>query len=538
MAKLNPQDMIEELRYDIKNKDPLKARIVLSYIDKVDKNTQKKLLFVIVQADSTFSIPLLAFLLSEYPQLDQKIPILKETLVSNILSNLDFFIELLGNPNSSEKKIYIIIAGEIGLIKGLDTIVEILLGTEDQSIIIACINTLGLLGDASITNVLTDYLYSGNREITTTAVKSLGQISSPTAMHRLAERMGTDNEIDMLILDIFSKVQDSLSLEKINESIQSHYVHIRTFAKNAMVTIGTKAVPLLTDNLKYDDPDLIIHSLNILGDIGDASAIMPIRKLLNSGPRDANIRFAAYEALSLLPLKKGAYILTDGLTDPVESVSLAAAKAIEKNYDAILTAGIKNLVKAKDEDTNKIIKAIINANTDKIFLSLVEEDYFQEIVAVYMPKAHPDTQAHFKELLIKEGYEKYASQIILSKEESDAIKIFAVDDSRMILNIFKSTLHELGFTPLLFEFPASALDALDAEKPDIILTDLNMPDITGIDLTEKIRLTHSKEDLPIIMVTTQNENNDNEAAFKAGVNKIIHKPFDADMIKNAISEFI
>jgi hypothetical protein len=53
-------------------------------------------------------------------------------------------------------------------------------------------------------------------------------------------------------------------------------------------------VPLLLENLRYpDDPDLLIHSLNVLGAIEDGSAATPIRKLLHNEPHDANVRFAA-----------------------------------------------------------------------------------------------------------------------------------------------------------------------------------------------------------------------------------------------------
>jgi CheY-like chemotaxis protein len=108
----------------------------------------------------------------------------------------------------------------------------------------------------------------------------------------------------------------------------------------------------------------------------------------------------------------------------------------------------------------------------------------------------------------------------------------------MILNIYKATLHELGFDPVLFEFPASAIEWLQNEKPAMVLTDLNMPDITGVQLTEQVRKKYSPGQLPIIMVTTQNEAQDNEAAVRAGINKIINKPFNAKSLKSAMDEFL
>jgi CheY-like chemotaxis protein len=90
----------------------------------------------------------------------------------------------------------------------------------------------------------------------------------------------------------------------------------------------------------------------------------------------------------------------------------------------------------------------------------------------------------------------------------------------------------------LFEFPASALEWLATEKPLMMLTDLNMPAITGIQLTEKVRARYSSKLLPIIMVTTQNESKDNEAAHMAGVDAILHKPFNAATLGEAIKKLL
>jgi CheY-like chemotaxis protein len=65
-----------------------------------------------------------------------------------------------------------------------------------------------------------------------------------------------------------------------------------------------------------------------------------------------------------------------------------------------------------------------------------------------------------------------------------------------------------------------------------------MPEITGVGLTERIRARYSVAELPVIMVTTQNEAQDNKAALAAGVNKIIQKPFNAASLKAAMAEFL
>ena len=538
MAELNHSHMVEEIQANIQTGDLMKAKLVLSHIGDVDDKTRNRLLYELSRGDLSFSVPLYLFLLDEYSEITDRMPIVKETLLSSLIAYPERILEFLQDPEIRDKSELIRITADLKFDDATPILIDMVINATDEAEIHLLIETLGLIGDPEATNTLTDFLYAANRDLIIAAVQSLGMVGTPTAMHRLAERMGTDNEIDFMILSIFAEVQDQVSLEKLNETLASHYAHMRSYAKKELVGIGPKAVPFLIENLIRRDPDFLIHTLNVLGDIGDDSAVVPIRTLLQQEPKSANVRFAAYEALALLPLRKGAYTLTAGLSDPEDHVCVAAARAIDQNFSDILVAGIKNLLRSKNDEARHITKIIVNAQVDKVFLSLAGEDFFQEMAMIYLPHTHQDTREHYHKLLVKEGITDFAAKLTGGAKESDKPKVVAVDDSRMILNIYKATLHELGYDPVLFEFPASAIEWLQKEKPLLVLTDLNMPDITGVQLTEKIREKYSSEQLPVIMVTTQNEANDNAAAKEAGVNKIIHKPFNAKSLKAAMAEYV
>lgn len=539
MAAFDAQHMIEEVQVNIKTGDVLKTKLVLAHLGEVDLKTQNRLIYELSRGDVNFTIPVLLHMMTEHIEITDSLPIIKETLLSSLLAYPELLVDFLSDPGIKDKTHLINVAGELRFEEAVPALLYLVANSENEAEINLTIETLGLIGDPQAVNTLTDYLYAANRDLIITAVQALGQVASPSAMHRLSERMGTDNELDYMILSIFADVQDPTSLEKLNETLASHYAHMRIYAKQELVRIGTKAVPALIDNLLQDDPDFIIHTLNVLGDIGDESAIMPIRKLLGKEPKDANIRFAAYEALALLPLRKGAYTLTAGLTDKEDHVCVAAARAIDQNYSDILTAGIKNLLRSESDEARHITKIIVNAQVDKIFLSLASEEFFQGMSLVYLPHVHKDTKEHYIALLNENGYADFAKKI--TGEEVDVgikQKVVAVDDSRMILNIYKATLHELGYEPVLFEFPAGAIEYFMKETAAIMLTDLNMPEISGVQLSAQVRKKFSSKELPIIMVTTQNEANDNKAAFEAGVDKIIQKPFNAKSLKIAIDEFL
>ena len=532
--------LLTEIRDNIARKDPIKARLVLEYLENVDKSVREQVLAAFRAADPDFAVPVLARFMSEHRDMAMSLPLIREIMAMKILARPDLVSGALKDPQTPHRRVYIAMAGELRLECVVGDLVDALLAASEVDEINQIVEALGEIGDPAAVAPLSDFLYSGNRALIISATKALGKLGTPTAMMRLAERMGTDNQLDLLILDIFARVQDAVSLDKLNEAVRSHYAHLRTYAKKTLTAIGPKAVPLLTENLLFDDADLRIHTLNVLGDIGDPAAIAPIRKLLHSHPEDANVRFAAYEALGLLPLDRGAYVLTHGLSDPVEHVCIAAAKAIDRNFNEIMAAGIKNLAGACDEDARRIIRTVISAQARNIFLSLVSEEPFQGMALDFLARAHQDIRDFFYAVLKEEGYSDLALKLLVPKEKKAAARkrICAVDDSRMILSIYKSTLHELGFEPVLFEFPAGALEWLETNRPAMVLTDLNMPDITGIDLTRAIRKTFAKEELPVVMVTTQNEVNDNRAALDAGVSDIIHKPFTAESLRAVISKYL
>ena len=541
MGKINEQHLLDEIRFDIGVKDLIKGKLVLAALGHVSRDTQKQALNEVMSADDGFAIPLLAGFVAGNPDLAMIFPHVRETMFSKVLDNPDILLEVISKSNDPASRILMVeIAGEIRYEKVVPLLLDMLKKERDLKLIETVISSLGMIGDHSAVIPISEHLYSNNRTVITAAVRALGEIATQDALQKLLDRLGGETDIDHMIMDIIARIQTPEAVERLNYILSSKFVHLRTAAKKKLGEIGVMSIRVLAKNLLKDDPDLIIHSLNVLGDLGDGAAIVPIRKLLFNEPKDPNIRFAAYEALGRLPLDKNAFTLAAGLEDPIDNVRDAAARAIDHNYNPVLAGGVRNLTRSGNAMALKIITTIINAQCEHIFLDLIEEDYFKTHAMKYLStKAHPDIRAAFSRLLTRAGYSDLARQITAKDEEhgKGRLMVFAVDDSRMILNIYRAVLHNLGYESKLFEFPASAIERLNTERPDIIFTDLNMPDISGIDLTRTVRRLFSSEELPVVMVTTQDEARDNNEAYDAGVNAILRKPFSEAQIKNVLEEF-
>jgi CheY-like chemotaxis protein/HEAT repeat protein len=465
-------------------------------------------------------------------------PLLEDLLFEQVLASPDMLVEILANSNDVAEIAYYIHCIEALALEsatlGLETK---LAAVSDEGLLISMLGAIAKIGFCHNPQNLADYLYSSNRDIIAAAIMALGSIGSHDAVQLLSGRMGTDSDFDRLILDQFAEIQDQFCIEQLSETLASHITHVRNYGKAKLAELGGKAIPVIIENLNSDDVDLVVHTLNVLGDIFDESAVKPIKNLLHSHPADANIRFAAYETLGRLPSQKVALALAEGLNDQDDNVRLAASRAINNNYSRMLGVGVKNLLHSTVFDSGKIIAAIVESESDNIFLDLLDEETIRDALFAYIrEQAHSDVVKFFNVILAKNDRGDLLSfiQPEQQQEEKTKILVYAIDDSRMILNIYRSALHKLGYEFKLFEFPETALKNIDKDAPEFVFTDMNMPLISGIDLTRKIRETHSADELPIVMVTTQSESDSKNDALAAGVSEVIGKPFGAEALKQAI----
>ncbi|PWK83062.1 chemotaxis response regulator CheY [Fulvimonas soli] len=119
------------------------------------------------------------------------------------------------------------------------------------------------------------------------------------------------------------------------------------------------------------------------------------------------------------------------------------------------------------------------------------------------------------------------------------MKILVVDDFSTMRRIVRNLLVELGFSnPLIQEADDgnSALAMLRAQPFDLVVTDWNMPNMTGIDLLRAIRTEPALKALPVLMVTAENNRDQIIAAAQAGVNGYIVKPFTAVTLQEKLTK--
>ncbi len=115
------------------------------------------------------------------------------------------------------------------------------------------------------------------------------------------------------------------------------------------------------------------------------------------------------------------------------------------------------------------------------------------------------------------------------------MKILVVDDFSTMRRIIKNLLRDLGFTNIQeADDGNSALPMLQSGDFDFLITDWNMPGMTGLDLLKAVRADQRLAGLPVLMVTAEAKKDQIVEAAKAGVNGYIVKPFTAVTLKEKI----
>ena len=117
------------------------------------------------------------------------------------------------------------------------------------------------------------------------------------------------------------------------------------------------------------------------------------------------------------------------------------------------------------------------------------------------------------------------------------MKILVVDDFSTMRRIIKNLLRDLGFTNTAeADDGSTALPLLKGGGFDFLVTDWNMPGMTGIELLQQVRADEQLKTLPVLMVTAEAKREQIVEAAQAGVNGYVVKPFTAAVLQEKIEK--
>lgn len=199
------------------------------------------------------------------------------------------------------------------------------------------------------------------------------------------------------------------------------------------------------------------------------------------------------------------------------------ASAVENHYDLIITDvempvmnGFSFCKALKTDPRINGVPVVILSSHDKE--SDIEHG-FEVGASAYVSK----TNAHQQLPKVVENLLKKAS--LLKKRQ-----ILVVDDSRLIINIVRNGLQQEGFDVLTARNGKDALEVLDQNRPDLIISDLNMPVMDGMTFCRTLRQNPEFSATPFVCMSSESDRYRMRQMMQSGANTYIVKPFNIDQL--------
>ncbi len=500
------------------------------------------------------SIPDIISLLDKIPKHEAIVLVMSDTLKKLFSSSEAYTARYLTSDNRDVRKICIDVAGRnrfASTAAVLETIARQASDGKDYRTLFEVITALSRIEPEKSVELFRNYVDHEDPLISSVCIEILGALNDAPTFERM-RRMITEAEADSShglcnlptasAIKTLSTFQGKDAIDYLISMLHHTNPGVRRVIHSELSNKGLEAIEALNKVFQTDSVDSKIFAANILGLIGTKEAADALIKALDTNrAAHPNIRFAIYEALGSTPGMSGLVCLADGLMETDRMVLLAVISSLGLHMNQWILNKIIELIKKGTDHGKMLIQAIIASGTLNIFEGLYGADEAIASMLIEEIKGSGDGEhlAQYKKLLAGMDSGRAQADLHILQGlcvEGEGITILAVDDSKAMLNFYKSVAASLGMKITTALNGREALDIIATGKRfNLIITDMNMPVMDGVEFTREVRSVPVFSGIPIIMITTESERSQEDLARKAGVDHFMHKPFDAEKLKEKIT---
>lgn len=117
-------------------------------------------------------------------------------------------------------------------------------------------------------------------------------------------------------------------------------------------------------------------------------------------------------------------------------------------------------------------------------------------------------------------------------------KILVVDDGKVVLPLITARLEQNGYQVIVASDGLEGLEKAEDEKPDLILVDVSMPRMNGLQMVQLLRTYETLKETPVIVITASRQKDEAAWREQVGVRHFILKPFDAKELLEKVKEVL
>lgn len=391
-------------------------------------------------------------------------------------------------------------------------------------ILAAAIETVGREKIDRLIDDVAEFIYYDDAALKAKAVRALERIGSAHARRRLEEAAATE-KCDQDILDAvaFLSAGDQPPDTPALVPVPDGPVDIRTAdlvadlkapdltrrfkAFRTLQALGEDALDILQPCLGSDDPDLVSNCMGIFSRTLPLKAVNRIIAVLEKKGIGSLVKFAVYELLGSFPELDSAAPLVRGINEPSQAVRMAAVRALDRNLTDFVKVELRNRIESGTKSAAQLAHSILDAKAVRVMEYLLGSDTFSYMASNHLSK---DTAIEVLEAYtavletrgLKSTVKKFRN-LIHRQLETDRPAVVIVSPLDTVLNLYAATVSAAGCRPLVFKNPQDAFESVLESQPILLLTDLFLADLTGIDFAGEIRELYDRQTLPVIVSTRQ-----------------------------------
>lgn len=479
----------------------------------------------------------------ETPFADDPLNVILDSTIKELLQlKQEYILEGLSHPGIKVQALCAQLAGKYQLKDATQSLLKILDTSNDPELLRASLKSLGELQDPIALDDLKEFAFNDDPVLAATAVSALGLTQPDFAILRPT----FDRLPELPALAMLEGLATETSADTITFLVdQIHHPNsvIRRVIANCIIGINEPAIDPLAQKLAKGNRDEKIMAANILASLNQ-QRIFPY---LIAVARDAdeNIRFAAYEALGQISSSQTCYTCYDGVYDPSLPIRTLALTYLEDNICAVAAGKIRRNLQKNDSKAERIREAMAHVAAIHILGRLTDYPELFEPIFVQIKKySSVIVLEQYKSLLLQDKCKEllaiWNNIPVENKKASDYKdqKVLVVDDSATVIRISTNILNKVGYTTFTAMDGQQGLNILAKQPVDIVITDMNMPVMNGIEMAREIRKNILLETLPLIMVTTEQNDNEKQAAKDAGIDIFLTKPFKPKELLECIDSLL
>jgi CheY-like chemotaxis protein len=458
----------------------------------------------------------------------------------------------LGNPAPAVQLLCVrrITDGDSDALK--TALLQLLNATTSNEVIAETIRALVSFKDPALVDSLLPYLNHDDCTVVGGAMHGLTETKSPKVRAVLMDIVRRSEEIKKesmgcalltaLAVENLARFTDQETIDFLVGFIHHANPSFRRVVIDTLARSGEEVLDALERRLEGGDKDEKIMAVNIIGMSGlKQGADLLVDQLEKT--TDNNLKFAIYEALGRIPCMRSVVCLIDGLAEQEELVLIAVITALDHQSNPGVIKKLEGLLELADAQADRVRDALITSHATILFTALYKNGRHKEtLLAAIRACGDQEVAAAFRAALEKLGDDQArqdARHLVFEGEKSGGKRLLAADDSKAMLFFYKAVAKDMGMDLVAVEDGKLALDHLLRDSNfDLIITDMNMPNMDGIELTREIKNRPEWQALPILMATTESESSQTNLASQAGVTAFISKPFSKEAFKDRINQLL